>query len=109
MKRSKLESYLGLARRAGKILSGYKTCAGSIGRGGIRLIIVASDTSQNTKDKFSSLCEKHGVSFKIWGSSEELSAMTGLSGRGVFGIMDGNFAKAIIKEIEHEQVVLSTE
>ena len=109
MKRSKLESYLGLARRAGKILSGYKTCAGSIGRGGIKLVIVASDTSQNTKDKFSSLCTRHNVPFLIYGSSEELSIMTGFSDRGVFGITDDNFAKAIIKEIEHEQIVLSAE
>ena len=73
MKKSKLASYLGLARRAGKVLSGYKTCAGTIGRGNIKLIILAEDTSQNTKDKFTALCERRGVPFKIYGSSEALS------------------------------------
>ena len=95
MKKSKLASYLGLARRAGKVLSGYKTCA--------------EDPSQNTKDKFTALCERRGVPFKIYGSSEALSAMTGLTGRGIFGITDVNFAEAMIKEIENEQIMLNVE
>ena len=109
MKKSKLARYLGLARRAGKVLSGYKTCAGTIGRGNIKLIILAEDTSQNTKDKFTALCERRGVPFKIYGSSEALSAMTGLTGRGIFGITDVNFAEAMIKEIENEQIMLNVE
>lgn len=102
MKRRKIESYFGLARRAGKILSGYRTCMNSIGRGRIKLIILAEDTSQNTKDKFRSLCERYEIPFRIYGRSDDLSAMAGMSLRGVFGITDGNFAEAMIKEIEDE-------
>ena len=47
--------------------------------------------------------------FKIYGSSEALSAMTGLTGRGIFGITDVNFAEAMIKEIENEQIMLNVE
>ena len=100
MKKNKLASYLGLARRAGKVLSGYRTCANSIARGGIKLVILAEDTSQNTKDKFQSLCERHGIPFRIYSTTDELSAMAGMTGRGIFGITDGNFAEAMIKEIE---------
>ncbi len=106
MKRKKIESYFGLARRAGKILSGYRTCMNSIGRGKIKLIILAEDTSQNTKDKFQSLCERYGIAFRIYGRSEDLSVMSGMPERGVFGITDRNFAEAMIKEIENEQIVL---
>lgn len=102
MKRRKIESYFGLARRAGKILSGYRTCMNSISRGRIKLIILAEDTSQNTKDKFRSLCERYEIPFRIYGRSDDLSAMAGMSLRGVFGITDGNFAEAMIKEIEDE-------
>ncbi len=102
-------SYLGLARRAGKVLTGYKTCAAALGRGSAKLIILAGDTSQNTRDKFSVLCERRGVPFKIYSSSDELSAMAGLTGRGIFGITDVNFAEAMIKEIENEQIMLNEE
>ena len=109
MKKSKIASYLGLARRAGKLLSGYRTCAGSIGRGSIKLIILAEDTSQNTKDKFVSLCPRHGIPCRIYATTDILSEMTGLSGRGIYGITGVNFAEAMIKEIENEQIVLNME
>jgi len=35
--------------------------------------------------------------------------MTGLTGRGIFGITDVNFAEAMIKEIENEQIMLNVE
>ena len=109
MKKSKIASYLGLARRAGKLLSGYRTCAGSIGKGSIKLIILAEDTSQNTKDKFVSLCGRHGIPCKNYASTDALSDMTGLSGRGIYGITEVNFAEAMVKEIENEQIMLNME
>lgn len=110
MKKSKLASYLGLARRAGKVLSGYKTCAGTIGRGNIKLIILAEDTSQNTKDKFTALCERRrGARLKFTVRRKQLSAMNRTTGRGIFGITDVNFAEAMIKEIENEQIMLNVE
>ena len=109
MKKSKISSNLGLARRAGKLLSGYRTCAGSIGKGSIKLIILAEDTSQNTKDKFVSLCGRHKVPCEIYGTTDVLSEMTGLSGRGIYGITEVNFAEAMIKEIENEQIMLNME
>ena len=58
MKKKKIESYLGLARRAGKIVSGYQTCVHTISKGNIKLIIVASDASENTRDRFKNLCRR---------------------------------------------------
>ena len=61
MKKKKIESYLGLARRAGKIVSGYQTCVHTISKGNIKLIIVASDASENTRDRFKNLCSRYFV------------------------------------------------
>ena len=109
MKKSKIASYLGLARRAGKLLSGYRTCVGNIGKGSIKLIILAEDTSQNTKDKFVSLCERHKIPCRVYEATDVLSEMTGLAGRGIYGVTDVNFAEAMIKEIENEQIMLNVE
>ena len=105
MKRKKIESYLGLARRAGKIVSGYQTCVHTISRGTIRLVIVASDTSDNTKEKFEHLCSRYGVDFCVYGTTDELSFMTGFQGRGIYGITDSNFAEVMIKEIQNEKLI----
>lgn len=106
MKKKKIESYLGLARRAGKMVSGYQTCVHTISRGSIRLLIVAEDASENTRDKFSELCRRYKVEYRVYGTVDELSMMTGFTGRGVYGITDKNFAEVMIKEIENEKLVL---
>ena len=107
MRKSKVKSYLGLARWAGKIVSGYQTCIHTLQKGEVKLIIVAEDAAQNTKDKFVHLCEKYGVPFEIFSTADELSEMTGFPGRGVFGITDKGFAEVTMKEIRNEKIVLS--
>ncbi len=99
------ERYLGLARRAGKIIPGYRTCMGMLGRGKIFLLIVAEDVSENTRNKFESLCSRYHVPYRIYGTSEALSEAAGMSGIGVFGITDQNIADVMIKEIGNETIV----
>lgn len=105
MKKKKIESYLGLARRAGKLVSGYQTCVHTISKGSISLIIVAADASENTKEKFKNLCSRCGADFTIFGTTESLSEITGFAGRGVYGITDRNFAEVMIKEINNEKLI----
>ncbi|MCR4601056.1 MAG: ribosomal L7Ae/L30e/S12e/Gadd45 family protein [Clostridia bacterium] len=104
MERSKTESLLGFARKAGKVVSGYHKCLDMLKKNRIKLIITAEDVSQNTKDKFSHLCETRDIPFGVTGTIESLSLITGNDGRGVYGITDANFAQAIIKEIRHDKV-----
>ena len=68
-------------------------------------MIVASDASEKTIEKFRGLCGRYGVEFIVYGTTDELSDMTGFSGRGVFGITDPNFAEVMIKEIQNEKLV----
>ena len=66
----KIASYLGFARKAGKVMSGVNTCTFGIGKGKIELVILAEDISDNSKK----------------------------SGRSVIGICDKGFAEVILKE-----------
>ena len=105
MKKKGPERYLGLAKRAGKVIPGYRTCAALLGRGTIFLIIVAEDASNNTKDKFESLCSRYQVPCVIYGSSDLLSEAAGVWGISVFGIADKNIADVMIKETGNETIV----
>ena len=105
MKKKGPERYLGLAKRAGKVIPGYRTCAALLGKGKIRLIIVAEDASSNTKEKFKSLCSRYQVPCMIYGSSDLLSEAAGMSGISVFGIEDKNIADVMIKETGNETIV----
>lgn len=105
MKKKGPERYLGLAKRAGKVIPGYRTCAALLCRGTIFLIIVAEDASNNTKDKFESLCSRYQVPCVIYGSSDLLSEAAGMWGISVFGIADKNIADVMIKETGNETIV----
>jgi len=69
-------------------------------RGKVKLLIFATDISENTLKKIMNETEKNKVPYRIYGESDELSQITGCEGRGIFGITCGNFSNIIAKEID---------
>jgi len=100
--RKKVDSYLGFAAKSRNLVSGYHTCLHSIRQKKLKLLILSEDLSDNTVKKLSRLANENEVPMRIYGKSEELSKTTGSQERGIFGITDGNFADAILKEIDGE-------
>lgn len=99
---SKVDSYLGFAARARKIVSGGETCVISMKKGSAKLVVVAVDAADNTKDKLVFEAKRYKVPCKVYGESDHLSKMTGTSGRTVFAVTDTHFAECILAEIEKE-------
>ena len=58
---------LGLAMKAGKVVSGEFAVDKSIKEGSAFLVIIASDASDNTRKKFSNSCELGSGGFGLWG------------------------------------------
>lgn len=104
MKRSKVESYLGFAAKARKISTGYNTCLFMMEKRKIKLLILAEDLSENSREKMTAAADKQGVPYRIYGKIEDLSHMTGMEGKGIFGLADGNFAKVILSEIDRQSL-----
>ena len=98
--RKKVDSYLGFAAKSRSLVSGYQTCLHTIKHRKLKLLIFAEDLSENTMKKLSRVADESGVPVRVYGHSEELSQITGNQDRGIFGITDGNFAEAIMKEID---------
>ena len=98
--KSKFESYLGFARKAGSLVFGTGTCEVTMKRGKVKLLIIAEDTADNSKKKLVSLAESMNVPYIVYGLSEELSRIVGTSGRNAFAVTDENFAEIIRKQIE---------
>ena len=49
--RSKVESYLGFAKKSGNLMSGSNTCIFVMAKGKVRLVILADDISENSEKK----------------------------------------------------------
>ncbi len=64
-------SFLGLAMKAGKLLSGESSCERAIRSRIVYLVIVADDASQNTKKKFTDMCSYRGVEIKFFGKKSQ--------------------------------------
>ncbi len=93
----KVKSYLGFARKAGKLCAGYNTCIYRMKD--ISLLILAEEVSDNSRDKLISAAEKAGAAHIVYGHGDELSAACGMEGRNIFGVEDKGLAEAILREI----------
>lgn len=99
MKREKISSYIGFARKSRNLAMGSETVINYMNKKKIHLLLIASDISENSLEKLVRKAEQGNVKYIIFGTSEELSLMAGSENRVCFGIMDKNLAEVISNEI----------
>lgn len=94
MNKKKALNLLGLAMRAGKLISGEELVIKSIRNQRADLVLVAQDASENTKKKIKDKSKYYEIPCTDFFTSEELSQSIGKP-RMVIGILDKGFAKKI--------------
>lgn len=97
---NKVLGMIGLAKRAGKITSGEFLCEKTIKNGQSRLIIIASDISDNAKTAVVNSCRHYGVEYIEYSSSSELGKAIGADSRMIVSVNDDSFKNAILSKIE---------
>ena len=100
---NKIFSYLGLAIRGGRLVSGEFSTEQAVKKGKAYLVIVATDASDNTKKSFRDMCTYYKVNIYFYGSKEQLGHAIGKEFRASIAVTDENLAKAV------EKVLLSEE
>jgi ribosomal protein L7Ae-like RNA K-turn-binding protein len=68
---NKFFQFLGLTKKAGKIIEGYNQCEEALSHGRGTLIILSEESSTNTKDKFKRFSDRNNVPL-IEGVSNEI-------------------------------------
>ncbi len=101
---NKAYSMIGLANKAGKLVSGEDAVRNSIRSGKSKLVILAEDASDNTKKRFNNSAAFYKIALMTWGLKEELGNCIGKSERSVIGITDDNFSKSITQRLEAEVI-----
>ena len=95
----RIQSLVGLARRAGKVALGQQAVQAAIKRKRTQLVIIAEDAAENTKNKFRELTNRTGgATVFITGSKSEWGRLFGKESTAVFAILDRNFARGILTE-----------
>ncbi len=95
---------LGLATKAGKLVSGEFMTERAIRDGSASLVIVASDASENTKKKFADSCDYYRVSYVEFGDKEQLGRAIGKEFRASLAVTDRGLATTIGKNLELEVI-----
>ena len=93
----KAAGYLGLAARAGKVMSGEFSAEKAIRQKNVYLLLLSSDASSNTKEHFLRLCSKYNVPVCELFDKETLGHLIGKNYRAAAAITDPRLAEAIIK------------
>ena len=84
-------------QKHGKISFGADSVENDIKKKTIKLVIVAEDSSNRTKDKFKGICENYDVPIIQFGNIETLSKAIGKNNKAIIGIKDVNLSKEIKK------------
>ena len=95
----KIYSMLGLATKAGKIVSGEFMTEKAVKSGSAWLVIVSEEASDNTKKMFTNMCRFYQVPLHIFGTKEDLGSSMGKEFRASAAIIDPGFAKAIQEKL----------
>jgi ribosomal protein L7Ae-like RNA K-turn-binding protein len=99
MNNDKVLSSLGMAMRAGKVITGDEIVEKAIRAGKAKLVIIASDASDNTKKKFSDKCNSYDVKLLFTHDRERLGKAIGKFDRVVIAVTDVQFSKLIAGHI----------
>jgi len=99
MHKANVMSLLGLAQRAGKIVSGQFAVERAVKTGKVRCLIVAADSSAATKKSYQEQAKFYGIQYLEMLSKEQLGVAIGKPPRAVIGVLDENFSQAIVRAI----------
>ena len=100
--KDKVLSLISLATKAGKTVSGEFMTERETKSGRAALVIVAEDSSENTKKKFQDMCGFYEVPICFYGDKDTLGHAMGKEIRASLAITDAGFAKSISKHIDTE-------
>ena len=101
--RDKVLSLIGLAMKAGRCASGEMMTENETKSGKAKLVIVASDASENTKKKFRDMCKFYKVPIYIYGDKDTLGHAMGKEFRASLAILDEGFADGIQRELKDRE------
>lgn len=97
---NRIYSFLGLATKAGKVISGEETCERAVKDKRVWLVIVANDASENTKKKFGDICRYRGIEVRYFGEKALLGKHIGKDMRSVVAVTGKEFAKRLLELID---------
>ncbi len=91
---------LGLAAKAGKIVSGEFSTEKAVKSKQAFLVLVSTEASENTKKMFRNMCSFYQVPFYLYASKESLGHAIGKQYRASIAVLDQGFATSLTEKLK---------
>lgn len=96
---NKIYSMLGIARKGGKISIGFDVTSLDIKANKSKLVLIAENASEKTKNNIIYLCDKYNIKYIVYGENEILGKCLGRKVVSVLSVHDTNIASYLINNI----------
>ncbi|MEW9667675.1 YlxQ family RNA-binding protein [Ammoniphilus sp. 3BR4] len=99
----KIEQFLGLAQRAGKLVTGEELVVKAVRSKLAHLVILSGDASDNTKKKLMDKCRTYDIPLRLFADRYRLGHYIGKEQRVVIGVKDSGFARELLKYLDQDE------
>jgi ribosomal protein L7Ae-like RNA K-turn-binding protein len=96
----KIYGFLGLAAKAGKIISGSEACEYALKNKRVYLVVIAQDASDNLRKSFADMCANKNTDIRIFGDTWSVGRYIGKNKRAVVAVTGEEFAGKLIELID---------
>ena len=90
---------VGLARRAGAVVTGTGAVRDAVRSGAARLVLLAEDAATGQAGKVANLLRHRSIPHRVWGLQEELGRAVGAGPLSAIAIMDDGLAERLLVEL----------
>ena len=101
---NRIFSMIGMAMKAGKVVSGEFSTEKAVKTGSAWMVIVSEAASENTKKMFRNMCTFYEVPMYVYGTKEDLGHCMGKEFRASLAVTDEGFAKSIEKRLNEAEI-----
>jgi len=98
-RRAEALALLGIARRAGAVVTGTEATRRGLRRREVRLVLLARDGSGVQRKKLIPLAEAQGVPWMDLGDRAQLGSAVGAGPLTAVGVMERGFAKSLLERM----------
>lgn len=99
MKTDSVLRMIGLAAKAGKVVSGEFMTENAVKSKEAYLVIIAQDVSNNTRKKFGNMCSYYKVEMCEYADKDALGHAIGKEFRASLAVIDKGLAQAVLKKM----------
>lgn len=94
-----MESLLGFAQKAGRLITGSTAVLRALPKGKVKLLLLAEDASERLAHKVRDAASNNDVPVVVWGTKERIGAVVGKRDLGVLAVCDAGFASALQRSV----------